>query len=363
MTLRRRVFPSLGGAVQGAAALPAVGPRWGALALGAGALLVVGVVAVSYGPVGIPWDVTLRILLSHLPGLELAGTWPQSWETIVWEVRLPRVILAGLVGASLALSGATYQALFRNPLADPYLLGVAAGAGLGASLALVYSLDFSVAHLSPLSLMAFAGAVTAVGLSYFLARVGGIVPTTTLILAGVAVGSLAGAATSLVLITHNQQAAVILSWSMGSLNGSHWQKLWLIGPYLVPAAALILLYGRVLNVMQLDEEQARQLGINVERVKLTLIAAATLVTAAAVSVSGLIAFVGLIVPHTVRLLWGADYRRLLPLAIISGAVFLIAADLVARTVVAPREVPVGIVTAFCGVPFFLYLLRQRRVLM
>lgn len=363
MTVSREALSPPDAPAGDAAAIPSVRARWPVLAGGFVVLLVVSVAAVSYGPVAIPWDATLRIFLSHLPGLDFTATWPQSWDTIIWDIRLPRVILAGLVGASLALSGATYQALFRNPLADPYLLGVAAGAALGASLALVYALDFYTFHLSPLTLMAFAGAVTTVGLSYSLARVGSVVPTTTLILAGVAVSSLAGAVTALVLITHNQQAAVILAWIMGSFNISHWQKLWLIVPYLVPGAVLILLYGRILNVMQLDEEQARQLGVDVERVKLLLIAAATLITAAAVSVSGLIGFVGLIVPHAVRLLWGPDYRRLLPMAMVSGATFLILADLIARTVAAPTELPVGVITAFCGVPFFLYLLRQQRVLM
>lgn len=341
-------------------ALPAMATRWPRLLLTACGLVVVAAVAVAYGPVAIPLESVAKIIASRLPGVAVTTTWTPAWDAIVWDIRLPRVVLAGLVGAALALAGATYQAVFRNPLADPYLLGVASGAGLGASIAIATSLSVSYYHFSPLTLMAFAGALLAAGLAYSLARVGRMVPLTTLILAGVAIGSLASAGTSFVLMTNGERALSILAWLMGGFGTSNWEKAWLVWPYLAPAAAVILMHGRTLNIMQLDEEQAQQLGVNVEQVKLLLISAATLTTAAAVSVSGIIGFVGLIVPHTVRLLWGADHRHLLPLSMTAGAAFLILADLLARSVMPPQEVPVGIITALCGAPFFLYLLRQRR---
>jgi iron complex transport system permease protein len=333
---------------------------WPRLALGLGALLGVAVLAAAIGPVAIPADAVARIILSRLPGVSLADGLPQSWQDIVWEVRLPRVVIAGLVGATLAFSGATYQAVFRNPLADPYLIGVAAGAGLGATAVMVSPLDASVGGVSLVPLAAFAGALTAVALAYALARVGRTVPTVTLILAGVAISSIATSATSFLMVTNGQRVLTTLTWLLGGFNLSEWSKLWWVLPYVLPAAAIILLHGRVLNVLQLDEEQAQQLGVNVEQVKLLLLGAASLATAAAVSVSGIIGFVGLIVPHTVRLLWGPDHRQLLPMSMVVGAAFLILADMLARTVDSPGEIPVGIITAFCGAPFFLYLLRLRQ---
>lgn len=339
---------------------PGRGLLWLRLAVGVAAVLLVAAFALSQGSVDIPLGSIVRILISRLPGVEIEGHWPQGWETIVWEIRLPRVVLAGLVGMTLALSGTTYQGLFRNPLADPYLLGVAAGAGLGATLAIVFPLEVSLYRFSTLTLLAFAGALGATGLAYALARVGRTVPLTTLILAGVAISAVASALTSFLMLWDEQNLRVIFTWLLGGFNASSWDKAWLLFPYLLPAAALILAYGRILNVLQLDEEQAQQLGVAVERVKLLLIGAASLASAAAVSVSGLIGFVGLVVPHMARLLWGPDHRQLLPMAMVLGAIVLILADLLARTIIAPAEMPIGIVTAIGGGPFFLYLLRQRK---
>jgi iron complex transport system permease protein len=341
-----------------AAALPRRSP-W-PLALALVLLLAAALLGASVGPADIPLDAVVRIIVSRVSGADLASGLPRQWQDIVWEIRLPRVILAGLVGASLALAGATYQAIFRNPLADPYLIGVAAGAGLGAAIAVVAGWDFSFHQMSPLTVMTFAGALAAAGVSYLLARVGRTVPVTTLLLAGVAIGSLASSVTSYLIISSGDKGLQIYSWILGGFNDSSWQKLWLLVPYLLPAAVLVLAHGRILNVMQLDEEQAQQLGVNVERVKLLLIGVATLATAAAVSVAGVIGFVGLIVPHAVRLAWGPDHRQLLPLSMVLGAVFLILADVPARTIDAPSEIPVGIVTALCGTPFFLFLLRLRQ---
>ncbi|HEU4759743.1 MAG TPA: iron ABC transporter permease [Dehalococcoidia bacterium] len=336
---------------------PSLWPRLGlALALLAAALLA----GLALGPASIPADAVLRTVLARLTGLNVAGGVPRVWQEIVWEVRLPRVLLAGLVGATLAMAGATYQGVFRNPLADPYLIGVATGAALGATIVVVSSLSLAWHGLSLLPLAAFAGALLSVVVVYAVARVDNAAPTTTLILAGVAVASFSTALTSYLMLRSTTHMFTVFAVILGGLNTASWPKLAWAAPYALPAAVLIVAHGRVLNVLSLDEEQARHLGVDVERTKLLLLGAASLATAAAVSVSGTIGFVGLIVPHAVRLVWGADNRHLVPLAMITGAAFLILADLLARTADAPSEIPVGIITAFCGVPFFLYLLRRSK---
>ena len=330
------------------------------LALGGGALLGAALLAVSLGSVDIPLGTVVRILLSRVPGLGVEQTWPETWDQIIWQIRLPRVVLAGLVGATLAFSGAAYQGVLRNPLADPYLIGVAAGAGLGASVVIVSSVPYAFHTLSLLPLAAFLGALLAVALSYSLARSNGAAPTVTLILAGVAVSSVATSITSFLILVHNERAVTLLAWLMGGFNTSTWEKVGVVAPYALVGAAAVMAHGRLLNVLQLSEEEARQLGVPVERVKLLLVVAASLAAAAAVSVCGLIGFVGLIVPHAVRLALGPDYRRLIPVSMLTGGAFLILADLVARSLLSPTEVPVGIITAMAGAPFFLWLLRRQK---
>ncbi|MFQ5859931.1 MAG: FecCD family ABC transporter permease [Dehalococcoidia bacterium] len=343
------------------AAIPRLpGYPWHRLVVGLTLLGVLGLVAASFGSVAIPQGTLLKIVAARLPFLDLAPDWPASWETIVWQLRLPRLVLAALVGASLASAGATYQGLFRNPLADPYLIGVAAGAGLGATVVLVTPVPLYLGGVSLLPLAAFGGALAAVSIAYTLARQGGTIPLTSLILAGVAIAALAGAITSLLMIRSDPDIRPLLGWLMGGFATSHWEQALMVLPYVLPSLLVMLAYSRILNLLQLDEEQAKQLGVHVERTKLVLIVAASLATAAAVSVSGLIGFVGLLAPHAVRLVWGPDHRFLLPMAMLVGAGFLVLADLAARTVVSPGELPVGVVTAFCGVPFFLYLLRATR---
>ncbi len=343
----------------GAMALGFVFP-WKRLAIGVVAMLVIGVIAASQGSVWIPPLTVVKILASKLPIVEVTQTWPDSWETILWRLRLPRVALAGLVGISLSLSGATYQGLFRNPLADPYLIGVASGAGLGATIVLLTGVPSYFGGFSLLPVVAFFGGVASITLAYMIARQSDGLPLTTLILAGVAITSLTGAIMSLLMIRSDPDIRPVFSWLLGGFISAQWQHSLIILTYLVPGLLLTLSYGRILNVLQLDEEQARQLGVNTERAKLVLIATATLMTAAAVSFSGLIGFVGLVAPHAVRLMWGGDYRMLLPMAAIVGAAFLILADLAARMVASPTELPVGIITAISGVPFFLFLLRRRK---
>ncbi len=302
----------------------------------------------------------LAILLAKLPFLQVTPWWPASFETILVEVRLPRVIMGAMVGAGLSVAGASYQGLFRNPLADPYLVGVAAGAGLGAALAMVAPLPPSLYTLGVVQLAAFVGALLTVGLVYSLARVGRTTPVTTLLLAGVAVGSLASAATSFVMYAQGDKITVIYAWMLGGFNVAGWQQVLLVAPYIAVAVAGLSLMGGLSNLLQLDEDQARSLGVNVELAKLGLVVLATLATAAAVSAAGLIGFVGLVVPHVVRMLWGPDHRSLIPLSALVGGAFMVLADTLARGIPGSQEIPAGVVTAFCGAPFFLYLLRQQK---
>jgi iron complex transport system permease protein len=344
-----------------ALALALRGRLWARLMFGVAVLVSVSLAALALGPANIPLDATARILLSHLPGVDVSGGISAAWQNIIWEVRLPRVLLAGLAGASLAMAGATYQGVFRNPLADPYLIGVATGANLAATIVVVSNADAAVAGLSVLPLAAFGGAITAVVVTYGVARSGGAASGTTLILAGVALSALLTAITAYLMLKSTTNSMTILSVVLGGFNTATWVKLAWVLPYVVAAAIVILAHGRILNVLNLDEQQAAQLGVDVERTKLLLLGAASLAAAAVVSVSGTIGFVGLIIPHALRLIWGPDNRSLLPMAIVYGAAFLILADVVARMADPPSEIPVGIITALCGVPFFLYLLRRSRI--
>jgi iron complex transport system permease protein len=325
-----------------------------------GLILFLGAVILAVSAIGsteIPFSTICQILLDKLPFINIDTTWAASAEIIVWDIRLPRILLAGLVGAALAVAGTTYQGLFRNPLADPYLIGVAQGAGLGAILGFLLPQSFPVAIVP---LLAFTGAIAAVAIVYFIARVGKTLPVTTLILAGVALGAFLAAITSYLMIVSGDRLHDIVSWLLGTFSMTSWWQVTMVLPYIVIGTIVIWIYARPLNVMQLDEDQAQQLGINVEKVNLILLAAATLITAAAVCFCGIIGFVGIIIPHAMRLIWGPDHRFLLPLATFSGASFLILADTVARTMMAPTEMPVGVITAFVGAPFFLYLLRRKK---
>ena len=334
---------------------------WWRIMLGLAVLAVAAIFAASMGSVYVPFGAAVQVVAAGLPGVELSPDVPEAWDTILWKLRLPRVAQAALVGAALAMSGAAYQGLFKNPLADPYLVGVASGAGLGAVVVLLTGIPMYLAGISLLPVAAFAGGTGAVAVAYSVARNSRGTPTTTLILAGVAIAALTGAVSSLLILRSDPELRPVLAWLMGSLISSEWKESAIVLAYVVPGMAVLLGFGRMLNVLQLSEDHAAMLGVPVEKVKLLLIGAATLVTAAAVSFSGLIGFVGLVAPHVVRLIWGPDYRFLLPMSAIVGATFLVLADLVARTIVSPGELPVGMVTAFCGAPFFLYLLRRRRL--
>lgn len=319
------------------------------------ALIVAMIAGVSVGPARLPLPVVGQALLAHLPWHPHLSV-PAVDVVIVWQVRMPRVILGALVGAMLAGCGAAYQGVFRNPLADPYLLGVAAGGGLGATLIIVTG---APATLLPPA--AFAGAVIAVAFTYLLGTgtsTGG--GAAAIVLAGVAVGTLLTAIQTYLQQQHSQSLQEIYAWILGGLSLSTWSEVALILPYAAVTALLLLAHRRLLDVLRVGETEAASLGVDITRLRLTVVAAATLGTAAAVAVSGLIGFVGIIVPHTVRLTAGASYRVVLPVSMIGGAAFLVLADIAARTAQAPAEVPIGVITAAIGAPFFLFVLRSRR---
>jgi iron complex transport system permease protein len=332
------------------------------IAVATALLLAAMIIGVSVGPAALSLPEVIEALVARLPW-HPAMSVPSLNSAIVWDLRLPRVILGALVGAMLAGGGAAYQGVFRNPLADPYLLGVAAGGGLGATIIIVTG--GSPGLLPP---AAFAGALCAVALTYVLGAGpgrGGESPgsgaaTASVVLAGVAVAALLTAVQTYLQQQHAQTLQVVYSWILGELSLASWSDVTLILPYVILSAVLLISHRRLLDVLRVGETEAGSLGVNVARLRLTVVLAATLGTAAAVAVSGLIGFVGIIVPHTVRLTAGASYRIVLPVSMIGGAAFLVLADVAARTVQAPAEVPIGVITAAAGAPFFLFVLRSRR---
>lgn len=310
------------------------------------------------GPVRLGVSGVLQELFGWLPFVEDAGLDEQR-STILWQLRAPRVALACVVGACLAVSGAAYQGAFRNPLADPYLLGAAAGAGLGATIALVSGAAGSSAAGTPLlPLASFVGALAGVALAYVIGGSMGGRTTTGLVLAGVAVASFLTAVQTFVQQQNSDTLREVYTWILGRLATAGWDDVVLILPYAGVSIAVLLAHGRLLDVLGLGDDEAEGLGLRPARVRLAVIVAASLATAAAVAVAGLIGFVGIIVPHAVRMVVGASNRWIVPLSALCGAAFLVLADLAARTVVAPGELPIGVVTAVIGAPFFALLLRR-----
>ena len=330
--------------------------RTGGWLVGLAALLAgVGVVSAAVGPVAISAREVLSVGLAALPGLTTDA--PAAHQTIVMRVRLPRIALGAVVGFALGAAGTVMQGFFRNPMADPSIVGVSSGAAVGAVAVIVTgaSLPFGLG----LPAAAFAGALAAAFGVYLVASEGGRTPVATLLLAGVAVQTLLGAVVSFALVHSGRGMREAVFWLMGHLHDSTWGKVRLVAVVAVPLVCLLLPFTRDLNALLLGETDARSVGVEVERTRTLLLAVASVVTAASVAVAGVIGFVGLIVPHVMRLLVGPDHRILLPTSALAGAAFLVAADTVARAGAA--ELPVGIVTAAVGAPFFLYLLRSREV--
>lgn len=311
------------------------------------------IVSAGVGSVAIPPQ-------SVLGALGLGSTPDETTRTIVLQIRLPRIVLAATVGAGLATSGAVFQGIFRNPMADPYIIGVSAGAALGATVAIVLNLTFALLGISAVTLSAFGGALLVTMLVYRIAWFRGDVAVEHLLLAGVAVGAFLAAIISALSLLGGQSLQQVIFWLMGGFSGRTWDHVLLTAPYVVAGYVVARVLSRDLNLLMLGDETARSMGVSARRVRSILIAAGALMAAGAVAVSGLIGFVGLIVPHLIRLIVGPDHRRLLPAAALTGAVTLLLADTLARSVAAPTEIPVGIVTAALGAPFFLYLLRKHR---
>ncbi len=332
---------------------------WFALA---GALLFVAmIVGTMIGPAGPTWWRIPLEFANRLPFIHVnSGVSKADWN-IVWLIRTPRVVLAAIVGSMLSVSGASYQGVFRNPLVDPYLLGVAAGAGLGATLVFAFQRG-ATEHwiIDPLPLAAFIGALVAVLVTYVVGTAFGTTQSsTTLILAGVAVTSLATSIQAFILQRNTDVVRQVYSWILGRLSSATWGDVRLVLPYVVLSTGVLLMHRRLLDVLRVGDDEASALGTNVRRVRLIVVLAATLGTSAVVAVSGLIGFVGIIVPHAVRLIAGASYRVVLPLSVLLGAAFLVFADIPSRVLANPAETPIGVVTAFFGAPFFLFLLRTR----
>lgn len=329
------------------------------------ALVAAAVLSLTQGAATLSAGDALRAVLSRAPGLAaLDPGLTASQRAIVFDLRLPRLVLALLVGCALALAGVVMQAFFQNPMADPSIIGVSAGASLGATVAVVVGLTVGIAGVGAVPVMAFLGALVATAVVYVLSRRGGQTPVGVLLLTGIALGSALSALGALVLVTGGDPTRrdldQVVYWMLGSVAGRTWAHVLLILPYAAIAGVVTGLFARELNVLSLGDDTAHYLGLNVEQVRLLLLALASLLTAAAVAVSGIIGFVGLIVPHLMRLAVGPDHRLLVPASGIAGGVLLALADVLARTMAAPTEVPVGIITSLLGAPFFLYLLHRRR---
>lgn len=329
----------------------------------AAALLVAIVVATSAGAVRIPPASIVSMVLARTGLTHGPSEAPAVEETIVFEVRLPRVVMAALVGAALSTAGVLFQALLRNPLADPYAIGTSGGAALGAALGMTVAARFGNDIIGAVPLLAFAGAVATTLLVYSLARVGGRTPITTLLLAGVIVSVTFGYAMSLLLLLsdrYGRDTRLMYAWLMGGVTTVRWTQAAVLGALVCGGCSIAWAWARRLNTLSLGEESAASVGLDVERFKTAVILVGSLLTAAAVSAAGLVGFVGLVVPHIARAIGGPNHTRLIPLAVLGGATFLVLADLLARTAAPPTEIPLGIVTAFAGGPLFLYLLRRSR---
>jgi iron complex transport system permease protein len=319
-------------------------------------------VSLSLGSAHIPIGEVWRILLNKLPFMDkvILANWDAANEQIIMKVRFPRVVLAIVVGASLAVAGTGFQGILRNPLADPYTLGVSTGASVGAAIMIHFGL-MQVMGQWTVPLVAFVTGIVTLFFVFYLSRIGGKMSMETLILAGVVVNAFLGSFVQFMVSLSNNVVNAILYWLMGSIAMKGWIYSEVLFPYLLLGFLVMLSYGRAMNLFALGERQAAHLGISVERTKIIVLVVSTLLTAAAVSVSGVIGFVGLVVPHLIRLLVGPDYRIIIPIATLGGGIYVLWADTIARVVLSPRDIQLGIITAFIGAPFFAYLLRKQMI--
>ncbi|QEK13352.1 iron chelate uptake ABC transporter family permease subunit [Crassaminicella thermophila] len=304
-----------------------------------------------------------RILLRNVP---LIGRYisiddiKESKKLIILNIRFPRILLSALVGMALAGAGAVFQGIFKNPMADPYVLGVSSGAAFGATIAIIFGLEEIFIGFRAITVMAFVGAILATLTVYNLSKIGSKTPIVTLLLAGIALSFLLSSLISLLMTFHREQVERIVFWTMGSFSAASWKHVRIAAPIILIGCIFFTMFGRDLNVMLMGEETAKSLGIEVERIKKVLLVAASIVAASAVSVSGIIGFVGLVIPHIGRLIIGPDHRVLIPFTLISGAIFMVVADTLARILIPPAEIPVGVITSLVGAPFFIYLLYKNK---
>lgn len=324
-------------------------------------LLVILMLSLIAGSVRFSPGEVLNALFSRVPVLKKGVDVSSTTEIIVWDFRFARSLLASVVGAALAASGAAFQGLFRNPLADPFIIGASSGAALGATLAIALNLTVSFAGFSAIPAAAFAGSILSVLLVYSLSTAGtGGPPTVSLLLAGTALSSLFGAVVSLIMVVKDKELHQIFFWLLGGFGGSSWSHLLSVLPYVLPGGFVLVVLARPLDILAFGEESAQGMGLDVSKIRLVVVVSASLTTAAAVAVSGIIGFVGLLAPHMARLMFGPTHRILLPASALTGAILLVLADDCARMLLSPVEIPVGILTAILGAPFFLYLLRSRQ---
>ena len=306
---------------------------------------------------------SLKIILSKIPlfrNLVNISNIDKSYEAIIWSIRLPRVLLGVLVGASLSMAGASFQGMFKNPMADPYVIGISSGAALGATIAIILKMDIVFLGISSISIFAFIGSLLSVFMVYNIARIKNKIPVTVLLLSGVAISQFLTAIISLLMVIYNKDMTRIIYWTLGSLAGKGWEPLFRICLPSIASMLSINFFARDLNIMLTGEESAKSLGVNVEKSKICILLLCSLMTSMVVSISGIIGFVGLIIPHIVRLIVGPDHRILLPASALVGGIFMIFADTIARTIISPMEIPVGIITALFGGPFFVYLLKTKK---
>ena len=337
--------------------------KWGFVILALTAILFsTTLFALNIGFAPIPLSHIAQIIVGKIPLISrfVDIYFPQVEEVIIIEVRLPRILAAVLVGAALATAGSVFQGIFRNPMADPYVIGVSSGAALGGALAIVLKLDIALFGFTAVPTLAFASALITVFLVYNIAKVGSKIPVTTLLLSGIAVSIFLSAIVSTLKLLAGQELHALVFWLMGGFSHVKWEEIASVWLLIVFGVSAVYLFARDLNLMSLGEEEAQHLGVDVEKSKKILLALGCLMTAAAVSIGGLIGFVGLIVPHLTRILVGPDHRVLIPTALLTGSIFLVLCDTSARIIFLPAELPVGIITALSGGPFFIYLLRRRR---
>jgi len=319
--------------------------------------------SVSVGSADLSLADSFRLVIAKVPFIgkyiDVSFLAPK-YEVIIWKVRMPRIMMSALVGASLAVVGAAFQGIFRNPLADPHILGVSSGAAFGATLAMLTEISAGFLGLGTVGVFAFAGALATVFLVYHISIIGGERSVTSMLLTGTALSTFLSSLISLLMTFHNDRIEKVYMWTMGSFSSATWGKVGFLSIFVLLGAGVLFLYAGKLNVILLGEDEAKCLGIDVMRVRRHIIIAASLLVGAAVAVSGIVGFVGLIIPHCIRLLIGMDNKRLMPYAFLAGAIFVALCDTVARTVAAPTDIPVGIITSMLGAPYFIFLVLTLR---